>query len=416
MQSLDSSLSLPGIGRSAASPWWERERLRYEGERLTFAGHFVDELAPEYGMPTQFIDLRRAVENVRRLDEAFGVSQQPHRVHFAVKANRNRALLEGLRADGICGIDCCSPGEAQLALDVGFSGDEVSFTGTALSDRDVATVGALPIRVNLDSISAIHKMGQRFPGRRIGIRVNPQLGVGGSEQLTYSGKRPTKFGIYADRFDEAMLLAASYGLIVDGVHMHVGSGWLAEGVSSLHAATDRLCGFAKRVPDIRYVNVGGGIGVVHQPRQRAVDLRHYAAGIVTRVREALGPDVEVCCEPGEYIVGDAGIGLAEVTMVEEKGGELFVGLNVGFNSNPQAAHYAFRHTVLPAVHASSGPVARVCTVVGNINEVIDVFARGASFRSIKEGDVVAILNAGAYSSSMASDHCLRERAVEVLLR
>lgn len=102
-------------------------------------------------------------------------------------------------------------------------------------------------------------------------------------------------------------------------------------------------------------------------------------------------------------------------MVEEKGGELFVGLDLGFNSNPQAAHYAFPHEVLSATRGLAGAGAQRCSVVGNINEAIDVFSSQARFVEVHEGDIVAVLNTGGYSSSMASEHCLRQRAIEVLL-
>jgi diaminopimelate decarboxylase len=416
MQQLDAMYSPAVDPRQDRGLWWQREHLTYaDGDRLLFAGHDVEALAEKHGTPVQLYDGNRLRENIDRLADAFAVTGHPARIYYAIKANRFAPLVRAMRLHGRTGIDCCSPGEVGLAMEHGFSGPEISFTGTALSDRDIEAIGPLNIRVNLDSISAIHKMGRRFPGRRIGLRVNPQMGAGATPQLTYAGARPTKFGIYGDRFDEALRLAASYGLIVEGVHMHVGSGWLAEGMDRFLGAVDRLCTFASKVPDLRYVNVGGGIGVVHGPQQTPVDVLAYARGLSERVTERLGSDVEICCEPGDYLVNDTCITLAEVTMVEEKGGELFVGLDLGFNSNPQAAHYAFPHEVLSASRGPAGPNARRCSVVGNINEAIDVFSSVARIGDVHEGDIVAVLNTGGYSSSMASNHCLRERATEVLV-
>ena len=397
----------------ATSGWWRHDRLRYVDGELRLGDSAASALAREHGSPLDVLDLEVARRAADRLRSAFDAISHPAELYFALKANRSRSLLEAFTAAGV-GMDCCSPHEVALAMECGASPRAISFTGTALSDRDVEAIAGLDLRLNLDSISAIHKVGRRFPGRRIGLRVNPQVGVGATEQLTYAGKRPTKFGIYADRFDEALRLAASYGLIVEGVHMHVGSGWLAEGMPSFLDAATRLCDFARRVPDLRYVNVGGGIGVVHGPGQAPVDLDAYARGLSERVRSTLG-DVEICVEPGEYLVGPAGVSLAEVTMVEEKGGVLFVGLDVGFNSNPQAAHYAFEHAILPTVEPGPSSGVRPCTVVGNINEAIDVFAHDVLLPPVHEGDVLAILNTGAYARSMASDHCLRERASEVVL-
>jgi diaminopimelate decarboxylase len=397
------------------TPWWERDALRFVGEHLTIAGQRVTDLVARHGAPLVAYDRSRIIANVNRLKGALVRSGQPNRLYFAVKSNRFGPVLGAIRSTGVCGIDCCSPGEVMVAINAGFKPEEISFTGSSISEEDVQMIGHLPIRLNVDSISMMHKVGRLFPGRRVGIRVNPQIGVGLSAQLTYAGSRPSKFGIYADRFEEALSVAQSYGLIVEGVHMHVGSGWLAHGLETFLRAVDRLCEFAARIPDLCYVNVGGGIGVPHSADDEPVDLDLYAGSIAGRVRELLGAHVEICCEPGDYLVNDSALLAARVTMVEEKGGAWFVGLNVGFNSNPQAAHYGFAQEM---VHAERGLAAhdhRRFIVVGNINEVIDNFHSSASFPDVKEGDVIVMLNAGGYGSSMSSNHCMRRQATEVML-
>jgi diaminopimelate decarboxylase len=403
----------PGHGQT--SPWWERARLRYDGDTLVFAGRAVTELVEEHGAPGTFYDRQRIVANVNRLADALAATGQPSQLYYATKANRFGPLLGAMRSTGRVGIDCCSPGEVELALAAGFAPEKISFTGSSISEDDVERIGHLPIRINVDSISMMHKVGRRFPGRSIGIRVNPQIGVGMSTQLTYAGARPTKFGIYADRFDEALRLAASYGLRVEGVHMHVGSGWLARGLETFMKAVDRIADFAEQLDDVAYVNLGGGIGVPHAAEDEEVPLDLYAGGIAEVVSRRLGGHVQICCEPGDYLVNDTAILAARVTMVEEKGGTMFVGLNVGFNSNPQVAHYGFTHEL---VHASRGPhwePTHTYTVVGNINEVIDNFAEEVVMPEVHEGDVLVMLNAGGYGSSMASNHCMRQLAREVML-
>jgi diaminopimelate decarboxylase len=397
------------------SQWWERDRLRFVGNRLQFAGHWVDELVAEHGAPLTLYDRQRLIGNVNRLADALERTGQPSQLYYATKANRFGPLLGALRSTGRVGIDCCSPGEVNVALAAGFAPEKISFTGSSISEEDVEAIGHLPIRINVDSISMMHKVGRAFPGRRVGIRVNPQVGVGMSAQLTYAGARPTKFGIYADRFQEALDVAASYGLIVEGVHMHVGSGWLARGLETFMKAVNRIADFAEKLDDVRYVNVGGGIGVPHCADDEPVPLDVYASGIAAVIRRRLGAHVQICCEPGDYLVNDTAIMAACVTMVEDKGGTTFVGLNVGFNSNPQVAHYGFTHELL---HATRGPApedADTYYVVGNINEVIDNFDEEARLPHVEEGDVLVMLNAGGYGSSMASNHCMRGLAREIML-
>jgi diaminopimelate decarboxylase len=375
----------------------------------------VSELVTTHGAPLTIYDRSRIVANVRSVNAAFEAQDQNFQLYYAIKANRFAPLLDAVRSTGECGIDCCSPAEVRLALASGFAPEKISFTGSSISTADVQAVGHLPIRMNVDSISMMHKVGRLFPGRTIGIRVNPQVGVGLSTQLTYAGSRPSKFGIYADRFEEALEVAAQYGLKVRGVHMHVGSGWLARGMETFMRAVERLADFAAELEQLDYVNVGGGIGVVHSAQDQAVDLDAYAAGICRVIRARFGDQVQICCEPGSYIVDDTAIMAAEVTMVEEKGGTMFVGLNVGFNSNPQAAQYGFLQELVHASRGVARPQDREYRVVGNINEVIDNFNEACRLPALQEEDVVVMLNAGSYGSSMASQHCLRETARELML-
>lgn len=395
--------------------WWERDRLAYQADTLHFAGHAVVDLVEAHGAPALFYDRQRLQANARRLVEAFAKVGQRHRLYYATKSNRFGPVLGALRETGHCGIDCASPGEVKMALAAGFKPENISFTASAVSDEDVAAIGHLPIRINVDSISMLHKLGAVAPGRSIGIRVNPQIGVGMTGNLTYAGQKPSKFGIYADRFDEALDVARRYGFVVKGVHMHVGSGWLARGLETFLRAVNRLADFAERLPALEYVNVGGGIGVPHASDDQPVDLALYAGGIRSVVRERLGEHVEVCCEPGDYLINDTSILASRVTMVEEKGGETFVGLNVGFNAHPQAAHYGFRQEIVHAHRGRSSAEDPAYFVVGNINEVIDNFNEAAHLPFVEEGDVLVMLNAGGYGSSMASYHCMRSPAKEVML-
>ncbi len=398
------------------TPWWSRERLRYEGRHLTFAGRRVADLVEETGGPVVLYDTNRIRDRIARLKQALNNSGQPNRLYYAIKANRFGPVVAAVRSTGVCGIDCCSPGEVRLALAAGFKPEEISFTGCSVSERDVAQIAGLGIRINANSISMIHKLGRVASGRSIGLRLNPQIGVGASPGLVYAGERPTKFGIYADRIDEAVRLAESYNLKIEGVHMHVGSGWLREGMPTFLRAVDRLVELASRVgPNLRYMNVGGGIGIVHKPDCQGVDIDLYAKSIAASVRRTLGENVEICCEPGDYIVNDCAITAATVTEVEEKGGALFVGLDIGFNSNPQAAHYGFIPQMLlaerPPMDDREAP--RTYVVTGNVNEVIDVFNPAARLPTVHEGDVLVMLNAGGYSSSMRSSHCMRDLATEI---
>jgi diaminopimelate decarboxylase len=395
----------------ARRPWWQRIGLDVVDRRLFFAGHDAERLAREHGTPLYLYDPGRLVANVARLRGALERAGVRHRLSYALKANRHPQLLAALRALGDVGLDVCSPNEVTLALQSGWTPREISYTGTNLSERDLDVILAQPLILNLDSLSAIRRVARRGRGRAVGLRVNPQVGTGYSAQLTYAGEKPTKFGIYADRFDEALALARDVGLEVRGLHFHIGSGWLRGGLETFLDAVRRAAALAERIPDIEYVNVGGGLGIALQASERGADLDEYASGIARH----LGPlGVTVFLEPGDFLVKDSAILLVEVVTVEDKGGVRFVGVDCGFNAFNLPAMYHY-HQEIVLCRAADAPPAIECTVAGHINEAGDLFAEKCALPEVREGDVLALLHAGGYGASMASYHCARPPAAELVL-
>ena len=196
-----------------------------------------------------------------------------------------------------------------------------------------------------------------------------------------------------------------------GLHFHIGSGWLHAGLDTFLEAAQRGAEMARRIPGLRYVNVGGGLGIALQESDRGVDLDAYAQGIARH----LGPlGVPVFFEPGDYVAKDAAILLVEVTTVEEKGGVRFVGVDCGFNAFGLVVMYHFHQEVVLCRAADAPPDQRY-TVAGHINEAGDLFAENCPLPQVSEGDVLAFLNAGGYGASMASQHCARPPARELVL-
>ena len=414
----------PGAIESAARApdWWVRPGLDVVDGRLRIAGGDAEALAREHGTPLFVYDLERYRENARRFQAALGTAGIPYRLRFAMKANPDPRVLAAFRSLGppgspeSVGIDACSPGEVTRALACGFQPDEISYTGTNVSERDLDVILAADgLHLNLDSISQIERVGRRAPGRTIGIRVNPARGAGYHAGLEYSGDRPTKFGIYEDRLDEAADVAARHGLTIDTVHFHAGSGWLAEGLQAFEAALAEATAMARRLKargcPIRELNVGGGLGAPGRGHEIPVDLRAYAA-VLARHIAPLG--VTVACEPGDHLAKDAGIVLAEVVAVEDRGGARFVGLDAGWNINCGYFVYGFLQEIVPC----RDPLAdRTWTagIAGHINEAHDVFAEDYPFPPVVEGEVVAILGTGSYAEAMSSTHCLRPIAPAIHL-
>ena len=391
--------------------WWERPDLRYRGGRLEFGGRDLSALAAE-GTPSYVYRAGRVCENLGRLRAALDAAGAPHDAYFALKANRFAPLLAALRAHGGCGIDACSPAEVRLALSVGFHESDVSFTGHAVADVDLDALRAHPgVHVNCDAISTIRRLGARCPGRTIGIRLNPGLGAGYNERLRYAGEKPTKFGVYPDRLDEAFAIARSAGLTVDTLHFHIGSGYQGDALEVLERVLHGVARILDANPGIRRLNVGGGLGVRMTESDVPMDLARWAALIaaVTRPR-----GLRVAVEPGDYLVKDAGLLLAQVNTVEEKAGTRFVGVNAGLGILNLMAYYRIPYVVAPLCLRPGGATGRV-TISGNINEAMDLLAEDVEVADLQEGDFLALLNVGGYGSAAASNHCMRGEFREALL-
>ena len=404
-----------------APTWWRRPGLDVVDGRLSLNGADLEALAREHGTPLFVHDLARPAENVRELQAALRRAGVPHRVRFALKASPDPVILRVLRglgapgSDEAVGIDACSPGEVTHALAHGWLPDEISHTGTNVSERDLDVLLAHPIRLNLDAVSQLERVGRRAPGRTVGIRINPGAGAGYTEHLAYAGERPTKFGVTADRLDDAMDAVRRHGLVVDTMHFHAGSGWLGDQLEGFEAALAAATRFLDRLLDagcpIREVNVGGGLGRPARDDERAVDLDAYAA-VVRRQLERYG--VTVAFEPGDWIMKDAGLLLGEVVTVERRGDVTFVGLDLGWNVTSSAFIYGYAQEILP-VRDPLRPRTQVVTVAGHINEAGDVFAEDYPFAAVEEGELVAILNQGGYVEAMSMTHCLRPLAAAVHL-
>jgi diaminopimelate decarboxylase len=391
--------------------WWEREDLCYRGESLCFGSQSLEALAVSSGTPAFVYRAGRVRDNLERLRGALTEHELTHDVFYAIKANRFAPLVTTLKVLGRCGIDACSPNELRYARQLGFAEHEISYTGTSVGDGDLDILALHPqVHVNCDSLSTIRRLGRRCRGRRIGIRLNPQLGAGYNDALRYAGEKPTKFGIYSDRFDEALATAGEFGLEVVTLHFHLGSGILGTQLDVLDDVLERVAALLDAHRSIRTVNVGGGLGVPLVESDVPIDLRRWA-GLLARHLGTRGLRVQV--EPGDYLVKDAGVLLVRVNTVEEKAGTRFIGVDAGLGLQNLAVYYRTPFIVTP-LRWSDGELSNV-TVAGNINEAIDLLAENVPLPPVAEGDLLALLNVGGYGSASSSNHCMRGEFREYLL-
>lgn len=411
--SLKTGRSVPSSAGGATPSWWARPGLAHEEGGLRLGGADLEVLARREGTPLYVYDRARVLANLERLRAALTAAVPRGRIFYAMKANRHGPLLRALRTSGRCGVDVCSPGELQRALDAGFRERDISYTGTSMSAADAAVLAAHPrVVINCDSRSALRRIAGVSPGRAVGLRINPGLGIGYRQnpRLTYAGGAGTKFGIPWEEMPAAAAEARDLGLKLDGLHVHAGCGWLSPQLPMLNRILARVGQVVAAVGPVRYVNLGGGLGIPLVRGDRPLDLAAWSRLIGQYFG---GATHEVWLEPGDYLVKDSGVLLLEVTEVEMKAGVCYVGLNGGFNLHPEPVFYQLPLEPVP-VRPRGGPRRKV-TLAGNINEVHDLWAREVRLPLPEPGDVLALLNAGGYGAAMASDHCRRGEWREILI-
>ena len=395
--------------------WWQRDDLCYRNGELVFAGNNVADLVWEIGTPGFVYSMPRVKQNLGRLRDALDRAGLKGRstILYAMKANRFAPLLAAMKQSGLCGIDACSPQEVAHAVSCGFEPREISFTAGSLSRKDFDRLSRYPgLFFDADSIHGIHQWGEMFSGSEIGIRVNPGLGISrqGNTKLQYAGNVTTKFGIYKEQFHEALAVAKDYGMEVTKIHFHTGCGYLNAQIPIWESIICECKWFVEQCPSVTRVNVGGGLGVPHVSADEPLDLDLWAAVLKRQFGDS-GLHVEI--EPGDYVMKDAGLLLLEKTYLEKKRDVLFLGVDAGFNIAPEPAHYSLPFQPVPLYYR--GEALNPCHVVGNINEALDVWYENAMLPDMRDEDYLVLINAGAYSASMASNHCMRGEFRERLL-
>ncbi len=395
----------------AAPPPWLCDALSVGPRGLALDGAPLADVAREHGTPVYAYGARTARRRLGEIRDALRSAGAPSRIHYAMKACRFGPFLQVIRAEGDVGIDACSPREVDLALAAGFAPEAISVTASMLSDRDLQRFVQRRVHINLDTRSALRRWAA-IPGHglRVGLRVDPRVRVGWGDRpaLSYGD---SKFGFDPEEAIDAAAYAASLGLEVDQLHVHAGWGLQASTAPALATVFARLAALARAIPTVGVLNVGGGLTARYHPEDQPLAPSAWAA----LIREHLAPTgCAIACEPGTFVAATAGVLVAEVNTVEERPSGTWVGIDAGHNVNCLPALYGIPLTIASVATPLAAPTAAF-HVAGNINEAVDVFARDVRLPPLAEGDLVALYPAGAYGASMASEHCLRGSAAEVMV-
>lgn len=376
-------------------------------------------LAEEYGTPLYVYSERKIRSQVVRLREAAEKHYPKINVLYACKANTNLSILRVLRGMGV-EIDAVSPGEIYHSLEAGFRAEEILFTGTSVSDEELISILEQGVRMNVDSLSQMRKLVEIHVPETVSVRINPEVGAGHHEHVITAGP-DVKFGVWEAQASEAFSLALDAGVTGFGIQMHIGSGIME--VKHYVKSVKRLLEIAKLVHDetgidFDFIDIGGGLGVPYRPDESQIDIDAFYETLFGFIKEKLSEfglgAPEVWLEPGRFIVAESGVVLTRVTTLKSSPGKMFVGVDAGFNTLVRPAMYGSYHHI----HSASGldnPL-QVYTVYGPLCESGDIFARDRQIPEVKEGDLLAIMNAGAYGFSMSSQYNSRPKPAEVMVK
>lgn len=367
-------------------------------------------LLAAHGSPLYVYDLDLVRARVRALQDA--VTYRPFQPLFAIKANPCPAVARAIVAEGF-GVDAVSPGEVALALRLGVRPDLVLYTENNMTDGEQAEALAQGVMVTAGSLDRLERLAAAG-ARECAVRFNPDVGAGAHEKICTAGPL-TKFGVHHSQVDEVLAIERRSGLRVVGCHMHIGSGFLEW--QAFARACEVIFAIAARLPHLRFVDCGGGIGIPYQPDQRPMDLAAMGAEVSRQIEafcQRYGRRLELRLEPGRFPVAEAGSLLCTVTSVKANpDGRVFVGTDTGFNHLVRPCMYGAYHRI-DNLTRPQAPAALV-DVVGNICESGDIFARDRRLPRPQLGDVLAIRDAGAYGMAMASTYNTRPLPAEVVL-
>jgi len=377
-------------------------------------------LAEEFDTPLYVISETRIRENYRRLRDTLSKHNGKVRVYYSAKANTNLSVLRILKSEGAY-VDTISPGEVYLALKAGFSPERILFTGTSVRDDELRFLVNSKVTINVDSLSQLRRFLGLSTPNLLSFRVNPEIGAGHHAHVITAGK-DSKFGIWESDVIEAYRRAREAGAEKFGMHMHIGSGILE--VEPFLVAAEKLLEIAASVHKelgigFDFIDFGGGLGVPYRPNEKTLDLDLFAERVLRlfkdRVVEYGLGDPFFCVEPGRFIVCDACILLTRVNTVKVTPHKRFAGVDAGFNTLIRPVMYgSYHHMVL--ANRLDAPEEEIYDVAGPICESGDLLASERKLPKVREGELLAILNAGAYGYSMSSQYNSRPRCAEVLVK
>lgn len=368
--------------------------------------------ADAHGTPTYVYFEETIVRQISTLKQH--LEGLPLRLLYAMKANHSLPVMQTMLREGL-GIDAVSPAELVYALEIGFPVDRVLFSANNMTDEEMHYATKRGVMLNVGELSRLEAFGEAYPGSSVCVRLNGQVGAGHHEHVITAGDK-SKFGIPVEQVDTIHAIARKHDLTIVGLHQHIGSGIMD--TETLWQAISVILDASSSFKDLRFINVGGGLGIPYRPDEQALDMSSFDQLIVEPLKAFIeshpSEDLAIWFEPGRFFTAQCGVLLARVNTVKEGTVRTFAGTDSGMNHLVRPAMYGSYHHVVNLSNPE-GPL-RTYDVVGNICESSDFFAKDRKVEELREGDIIGVLDAGAYGMSMTTTYNMRSEPAEVWIR
>lgn len=382
-----------GKPNTRPTPWWEIERDRLLTTSTIHSPCYV------YHSPTQATRARQ-LSSLESIDSLF----------YAIKANPFPSILKTLEKEGI-GFECVSIQELELVLKLfpNIKKERILFTPNFAPKSEYEFALQIGCYVTIDSLYPLENWPELFKNREVIVRIDPGTGAGHHKHVSTGGNE-SKFGITQNDIGQILSLTKANHIKVIGLHAHSGSGILSTDLWQQTAAM--LASLTDQFPEVRSINLGGGLGIVEKPGQHPIDFATLDAQLMAVKSQY--PGLAIWLEPGRFFVAESGVILAKVTQCKEKGKVKFIGIETGMNSLIRPSLYGAYHEIvnLTRLHEEKAGFAHI---VGPICESGDTLGYDRLLPVTKEGDVILIANTGAYGHCMSSHYNLRPPAQEIVL-
>ena len=386
-----------------------RNAIKFDGEDYLIQSKTLKSICEKHETPFYMYDVNYILSKYDMLKRCFPYEKL--KIFYALKANYNPHILRIMKDNGFY-LDAVSPAEVILAIKLGYDKDKIMFTANNMTDKEMQVVKEQGVLFNIDSLSRLETFVKTYPGESICLRINPNV-VAGENEKVQTGGELSKFGILIEDVRKAAALAKEHDVKIIGLHEHTGSG--ISDTTKVYESMANLLGIAdpKIFPDLKFIDFGGGFKVPYEPDEKQINYVESGRECVSFFKKfckTFGKRLDLCFEPGKFIVADSGCMVLQANTVKNNKGRLIVGTDSGFPHLIRPVLYGAYHQIINISNPTG--VVKTYDIYGNTCESGDCFANQREIQEIRIGDYIAIMNAGAYCRSMASEYNLRPLPTE----